>query len=64
MIDKTRLDGILFAIMGDDTLVEQWWQRPNVVFAMRTPLDTFEQEPEKVRDWVLRAANLDDGDSD
>lgn len=58
MIERERLDGILFAIMGDDLLVEQWWNRSNVVFDQQTPLVMFDQDPERVRDWVLQAANL------
>lgn len=58
MIERERLDGILFAIIGDTTLVEQWWSRPNVVFDQQTPLVMFEQDPERVRNWILQAANL------
>lgn len=61
MIERERLNGILFAIMGDEHLLEQWWNRPNVVFDQQTPLAMFEQNPERVRDWVLKAANLGDG---
>lgn len=59
MIERARLDGILFAIMGDTTLVEQWWQKPNAAWNMRSPQEVFDDDPESVRDYVFRAANLD-----
>jgi hypothetical protein len=59
MIDKSRLDGLLFAIMGDATLVERWWFSPNHAFDSERPIDVFVLEPERVRNYVLVMANID-----
>lgn len=58
MIDKRRLDGLLFAIIGDQTLVERWWNSPNKSFDMALPIDLFVVNPERVRDYIFKAANL------
>jgi hypothetical protein len=55
-MDKTRLDGLLFAIVGDDTLVERWWNGPNKAFDMQKPIDMFEVDSERVRDYILKCA--------
>jgi len=55
-MDKTRLDGLLFAIVGDDTLVERWWNGPNKAFDMQKPIDIFEVDSERVRDYILKCA--------
>lgn len=58
MIDKTRLDGLLFAILGDEVLVERWWNRPNLKLDNTTPIMMFENDPIRVRDYVMSFANL------
>jgi hypothetical protein len=58
MLEKTRLDGLLFAIMGDQILVERWWNRPNQAFDGALPIDVFVLRPERVRDYIFNAANL------
>ncbi len=58
MIDRNRMDGILFAIMGDVKLVDQWWNKNNAAFDGARPLDVWETDPERVRDYIFQAANL------
>jgi len=58
MIEKTRLDGLLFAMLGDSQLVERWWYSPNKAFDSERPIDVFVLEPDRVRDYVMRMANL------
>ena len=58
MLEKTRLDGLLFAILGDQTLVKRWWNRPNQAFDGAMPIDVFVLQPERVRDYIFNAANL------
>jgi hypothetical protein len=58
MIEKTRLDGILFAIMGDAILVERWWNTPKKVFDMQKPIDMFEVDSERVRDYIMKCARF------
>lgn len=58
MIDKQRLNGLLFAMLGDNVLVERWWNRPNKNFNNALPIDVFVVNPEAVRDYIMKAANL------
>lgn len=58
MIDKKRLDGLLFAVIGSETLVERWWNSPNHAFNLQHPSDVFVIEPEVVRDYIFRMANI------
>jgi len=53
MIDKNRLTGLLFAIMGSNTLVERWWATPNKSLDMKSPNLMYEINPERVRDLIL-----------
>lgn len=58
MINRSRLDGLLFAALGDTVLVERWWNNPNRAFDLARPIDVFEQDPERVRDYIMRACGL------
>lgn len=58
MLEKTRLDGLLFAILGDQILVERWWNRSNQAFDGALPIDVFVLQPERVRDHIFDIANL------
>jgi len=58
MIDKSRLDGLLFAMLGDQELVKRWWAGPNLAFDNQPPEKIFENDPVRVRDYIFRAANL------
>lgn len=57
-VNKQKLNGILFAMMGDDLLVQRWWNGANQAFDGQTPNDVFAQDPSKVRDYIFKAANL------
>ena len=52
-IKKSRLDGLLFAILGSQTLVERWWHSPNKAFGEAHPIDVFVLQPERVRDYIF-----------
>ena len=58
MMDKERLNGLLFAIIGDEKLVERWWNSPNKYFDNALPIDVFVLQPERVRDYIFKAANI------
>lgn len=61
-ISKTSLDGLLFAMMGSNTLVNRWWTDPNKAFDNQAPIDVFAVDPAKVRDYIFNAANLGGAD--
>jgi hypothetical protein len=52
-IEKTRLDGLLFAIIGSQSLVSKWWKTPNPSFDLQTPEQMFNSDPERVRDHIF-----------
>ena len=38
---KVDCDKMLFALLGSEKLVNQWWQSANYAFNMSTPIDLF-----------------------
>lgn len=46
----------LYALLGNPTLVDQWWNTPNRGFELKTPQEvwTTEQGPERVRRYVAQ----------
>lgn len=58
MIDRRRLDGLLFAALGDAVLVERWWNSANQAFDQARPIDVFEQDPCRVRDYIFKSCGL------
>lgn len=55
-MDKNRLNGLLFAMTGSQTLTERWWNSPNKAFDMQKPIDVFEVDSERVRDYIISCA--------
>ncbi|NDB84551.1 MAG: hypothetical protein EB127_17890 [Alphaproteobacteria bacterium] len=60
---KQRLDGLLFAVLGDSTLVERWWYRPNKGLNDALPIDVYVLSPELVKNYIFEATN-NNGDFD
>ena len=55
MEDKTRrkLNVCLFAMLGNDDLVNRWWESPNLAFENKTPNEVYEKNEQQVIDYVL-----------
>jgi hypothetical protein len=55
MEDKTRrkLNVCLFAMLGNDDLVNRWWESPNLAFENKTPNEVYEENEQQVIDYVL-----------
>lgn len=55
MEDKTRrkLNVCLFAMLGNDDLVNRWWESPNLAFENKTPNEMYEENEQQVIDYVL-----------
>jgi len=53
MIDKNRLNSLLFSILGSNELVEQWWDSRNKAFDMMTPNEMLELNSEYVVRYIL-----------
>ena len=54
---RLRLNGLLFAITGSNTLVDRWWSTPNKEFGMQTPVEVFQTDPKSVAKYILSYAN-------
>lgn len=57
MIDKNRLNSLLFSLLGSDELVENWWDSPNKAFDMITPNEMMELNSDYVIQYILRQYN-------
>lgn len=55
---KQSLNGILFAMLGDDKLVNKWWNSPNKAFNNALPIDVWIVNPDSVKKYIMKAANL------
>ena len=50
---KRENDALLFAMLGRQELVEQWWHRPNKGFDGAHPIDV---DPKKVQEYSISKA--------
>jgi hypothetical protein len=55
---KLRCDALLTALVGKN-LVDDWWNRPNKGFDLQTPIAVFEQNPERVYNYLMRFSGGD-----
>jgi hypothetical protein len=53
---KNKLDSILFAMLGNNELVEKWWDSPNKAFDMITPKEMLDLNHECVVNYILNHA--------
>lgn len=51
---KQRLDTLLVALVGSQHLVARWWEGPNTAFDLRTPTETYKEDPKKVINYILQ----------
>lgn len=47
------LDEVLLNILGSKDLVDEWWRTPNKDFELKTPLEIWGLQPEKVARHVM-----------
>ena len=50
---KRENDVLLFAMLGNKELVEQWWHSPNKGFDMAHPIDV---DPKRVQEYLISKA--------
>lgn len=57
-VNKTReqCNQLLLAMLGRPALVEQWWKSQNYAFGMQTPGDIFENDSQRVFDYLMHHA--------
>jgi hypothetical protein len=51
---REELDRHLFALVGSDSLVKQWWLTPNRNWRGREPQEIWDHNPDEVIDYVMR----------
>ena len=44
LVNNHIMNGMLFAMLGSDELVQLWWETPNKAFDMKCPKDVEEQK--------------------
>lgn len=56
---KTTINRILLSLLGNENLVDQWWNSPNRHWNQSTPLDIWISDPDSVYNYVLGQLNGD-----
>jgi len=56
---KTIINRILLSLLGNENLVDQWWNSPNRRWNQSTPLDIWISDPDSVYNYVLGQLNGD-----
>lgn len=51
---KQELNRHLFALVGSDQLVEQWWSTPNRNWQGKEPQNIWDDDPEEVIRYVMQ----------
>lgn len=52
MTMKKQCDALLFAMIGNKELVEQWWTSPNKAFEGKCPEAVFLENPRAVLSYI------------
>ena len=58
MIERERINYLLLSALGSAELVHQWWQSRNAAFDHATPEEIWQEAPDRVANYVLRAVNV------
>lgn len=53
MLDKNKLNSLLFSFLGSEELVLQWWKSPNKAFDMMTPDEMLGLNSDYVIQYIL-----------
>jgi hypothetical protein len=51
---REELNQHLFALVGSDQLVQQWWVTPNRAWQGREPQEIWDHNPDEVVTYVMR----------
>ena len=51
---RERLDKLLAALLGDEDLVDKWWNSPNLAFKAQTPEELIQVHPQIVVNYILK----------
>ena len=54
-----KYNRILHALLGSDELVQKWWSSPNKVFDDITPIEMWDRDKDRVKNYLLAQLNGD-----
>lgn len=54
-----KYNRILHALLGSDELVQKWWESPNRAFGDVTPIEMWDRDKDRVKNYLLAQLNGD-----
>lgn len=54
-----KYNRILHALLGSDELVQKWWSSPNRAFGDITPIEMWDRDKDRVKNYLLAQLNGD-----
>lgn len=58
-MDTDKYNRILHALLGSNELVQKWWSSPNKAFDDITPIEMWNRDKDRVKDYLLAQLNGD-----
>jgi hypothetical protein len=52
-MDTDKYDRILYALLGSEELVKQWWSSSNKAFDEMTPIEMWDRDRDRVKNYLL-----------
>ena len=49
---KSKYDKLLMSLLGKEALVERWWVSKNKAFEMKTPLEMYAEDANRVDQYI------------
>ena len=59
MLVPEKYDRILYALLGSQELVQKWWASPNRAFNEITPIEMWDRDKDRVKNYLLAQLNGD-----
>jgi hypothetical protein len=53
MLVPEKYDKILYALLGSQELVQKWWASPNRAFNEITPIEMWDRDKDRVKNYLL-----------
>ena len=54
-----KYNRILYALLGSNELVQKWWASPNRSFGNVTPIEMWDRDKDRVKNYLLGQLNGD-----
>ena len=59
MLVPEKYNRILHALLGSNELVQKWWSSPNKAFDDMTPIEMWDRDKDRVKNYLLAQLNGD-----